>query len=57
MAKCKHGDCFTCPYKDCIATERGIHSISKPKFYDGKKGEYTIKQAPAIRFQSKGLKE
>lgn len=57
MAKCKHEDCFTCPYKDCIATERGIHSISKPKLYDGKKGKYTIKQAPAIRFQSKGLKE
>lgn len=57
MSRCKHNDCFTCPYSDCVASTRGIHSIPRPKTYDGQKGKYNPKQAPSIHFTHKGLRE
>ena len=57
MARCKHNDCFTCPYPDCIAGTSDMRSIPKPKQYDGKKGKCTAKQARLVKFQHKGLKE
>lgn len=33
--RCEHDDCFTCPYPDCIASERRIRELlSKDKEAD-----------------------
>lgn len=42
--RCKHDDCFTCPYPDCIAGVSHLKGKMTPKEYDGKKGGYTPKQ-------------
>lgn len=26
---CEHDDCFTCPYPDCIASERRVAELSR----------------------------
>lgn len=29
--KCKHNDCFTCPYPDCIIGERNIKVVDEER--------------------------
>lgn len=55
QSRCKHDDCFTCPYPDCIAGSAHLKGEELPREYDGKKGGYTPKQGYQQPYSHKGL--
>ena len=50
--KCNHNDCFTCPYDDCIITERQLERESSLKEY---RHEYYLKNRDKLLSRSKEL--
>lgn len=57
QSRCKHDDCFTCPYPDCIAGVTHLKGEELPREYDRKKGGYTPKQGYRQPYCYMGLRE
>lgn len=57
QSRCKHDDCFICPYPDCIAGSAHLKDEELPREYDGKKGGYTPKQGYRQPYCCMGLRE